>query len=99
MSLLTLPSRARLVMKCTGPLTKPSTDSDITEIRTDSDLRLLAKIAARILLQRRINGAPSSLQPLIRDRLTALNDEIRRFSQGKGNSDRDSAMLGIPLRY
>ncbi len=94
-----LPSLSRLVMHCTGPLTKPSTDSGVTEIRTDIDLNLLAKMAARILLQRRKNKAPSSLQALISSRLIDLNGEITRLSNGKGASDKDSAPLGIPIRF
>ena len=94
-----LPSKSRIVMHCTGPLTKPTTDSGVTEIRTDADLRLLAKMAARILLKKRMSAAPSTLRPLLINRLGELNAEIDRLIKGKGATDKDAATLGIPLRY
>ena len=82
---LGLPHGDRMLMQCTGPFTLPTSDQEAVEVTLPESL-MLAKMAARSLLERRLLQLPLSTRRVYEDMMQRLASDVGALSSGHGQS-------------
>jgi hypothetical protein len=80
-----LPQGDRMLMQCTGPFTLPTSDQESVEVTLPESL-MLAKMAARSLLERRLLQLPLSTRRVYEDMMQRLAGDVGALSSGHGQS-------------
>ncbi len=93
---LGLPHGERMLMQCTGPFTLPTADSEAVEVTLPESL-MLAKMAARSLLERRLLQLPLSTRRVYEDMMQRLASDVGALSSGHGQSS-DVISFGPVMR-
>ena len=93
---LGLPHGDRMLMQCTGPFTLPTADSEAVEVTLPESL-MLAKMAARSLLERRLLQLPMSTRRVYEDMMQRLASDVGALSSGHGQSS-DVVSFGPVMR-
>ena len=93
---LGLPHGDRMLMQCTGPFTLPTADSEAVEVTLPESL-MLAKMAARSLLERRLLQLPMSTRRVYEDMMQRLASDVGALSSGHGQSS-DVVSFGPAMR-
>ena len=83
-------------MQCTGPLTQPTSDQEAVEVTLPESL-MLAKMAARSLLERRLLQLPLSTRRVYEDMMQRLASDVAALSSGHGQSS-DVISFGPVMR-
>ena len=91
-----LPHGDRMLMQCTGPFTLPTADSEAVEVTLPESL-MLAKMAARSLLERRLLQLPLSTRRVYEDMMQRLASDVGALSSGHGQSS-DVISFGPVMR-
>jgi hypothetical protein len=91
-----LPHGDRMLMQCTGPFTLPTADSEAVEVTLPESL-MLAKMAARSLLERRLLQLPMSTRRVYEDMMARLASDVGALSSGHGQSS-DVISFGPVMR-
>ena len=91
-----LPHGDRMLMQCTGPFTLPTADSEAVEVTLPESL-MLAKMAARSLLERRLLQLPMSTRRVYEDMMQRLASDVGALSSGHGQSS-DVVSFGPVMR-
>ena len=85
-----------MLMQCTGPFTLPTADSAAVEVTLPESL-MLAKMAARSLLERRLLQLPLSTRRVYEDMMQRLASDVGALSSGHGQSS-DVISFGPVMR-
>jgi len=93
---LGLPHGDRMLMQCTGPFTLPTSDQEAVEVTLPESL-MLAKMAARSLLERRLLQLPLSTRRVYEDMMQRLASDVGALSSGHGQSS-DVVSFGPAMR-
>ena len=80
-----IPHGSRLIMQCVGPFTLPTADSEAVEVTLPESL-MLAKMAARSLLERRLLQLPMSTRRVYEEMMQRLAGDVGALSSGHGQS-------------
>jgi len=93
-----LPHGDRMLMQCTGPFTlpTPTADTEAVEVTLPESL-MLAKMAARSLLERRLLQLPMSTRRVYEDMMQRLASDVGALSSGHGQSS-DVISFGPVMR-
>jgi hypothetical protein len=91
-----LPQGDRMLMQCTGPFTLPTSDQEAVEVTLPESL-MLAKMAARSLLERRLLQLPLSTRRVYEDMMQRLASDVGALSSGHGQSS-DVISFGPVMR-
>ena len=75
----------RMLMQCTGPFTLPTSDQEAVEVTLPESL-MLAKMAARSLLERRLLQLPLSTRRVYEEMMQRLAGDVGALSSGHGQS-------------
>jgi hypothetical protein len=86
----------RMLMQCTGPFTLPTSDQEAVEVTLPESL-MLAKMAARSLLERRLLQLPLSTRRVYEDMMQRLASDVGALSSGHGQSS-DVVSFGPAMR-
>jgi hypothetical protein len=76
---------SRLRMQCTGPFTLPDSETEDMEVTLPESL-MVAKMAAKILLERRMLSVPQSTRRLYQELMGQLVGDVVALSSGHGQS-------------
>ena len=91
-----LPHGDRLIMQCVGPFTLPTADSEAVEVTLPESL-MVAKMAARSLLERRLLQLPMSTRRVYEEMMQRLASDVGALSSGHGQSS-DVVSFGPAMR-
>ena len=91
-----LPHGDRLIMQCVGPFTLPTADSEAVEVTLPESL-MVAKMAARSLLERRLLQLPLSTRRVYEEMMQRLAGDVGALSSGHGQSS-DVVSFGPAMR-
>ena len=91
-----LPHGDRLIMQCVGPFTLPTADSEAVEVTLPESL-MVAKMAARSLLERRLLQLPLSTRRVYEEMMQRLGSDVAGLSSGHGQSS-DVVSFGPAMR-
>jgi len=80
-----LPHGERMLMQCVGPFTLPTADTEAVEVTLPESL-MLAKMAARSLLERRLLQLPLSTRRVYEEMMQRLAGDVGALSSGHGQS-------------
>ena len=80
-----LPHGERVIMQCVGPFTLPTADTEAVEVTLPESL-MLAKMAARSLLERRLLQLPLSTRRVYEEMMQRLAGDVGALSSGHGQS-------------
>jgi hypothetical protein len=91
-----LPHGERMLMQCVGPFTLPTSDTETVEVTLPESL-MLAKMAARSLLERRLLQLPLSTRRVYEEMMQRLAGDVGALSSGHGQSS-DVVSFGPAMR-
>ena len=91
-----LPQGDRMLMQCAGPFTLPTSDQEAVEVTLPESL-MLAKMAARSLLERRLLQLPMSTRKVYEEMMARLAGDVGNLSSGHGQSS-DVVSFGPAMR-
>ena len=80
-----LPHGERMLTQCVGPFTLPTADTEAVEVTLPESL-MLAKMAARSLLERRLLQLPLSTRRVYEEMMQRLAGDVGALSSGHGQS-------------
>jgi len=85
-----------MLMQCVGPFTLPTSDTESIEVTLPESL-MLAKMAARSLLERRLLQLPLSTRRVYEEMMQRLAGDVGALASGHGQSS-DVVSFGPAMR-